>query len=52
MKKVEAPQNYCLEAEQFGRCITEGETPWVSNDFTLKNARTLDKILEKIGYAE
>ena len=52
VKKVEAPQNYCLEAEQFGRCITEGETPWVSNDFTLKNARTLDKILEKIGYAE
>lgn len=51
VKKVEAPHNYRLEVEQFGRCITEGEAPWVSNAFTLKNARTLDRILEVIGYA-
>ena len=50
VKTVEAPHNYRLEVEQLGRCITEGETPYVSNEFTMRNARTLDKILEAIGY--
>lgn len=50
VKKVEVPHNYRLEVEQLGRCITDGETPWVTNEFTMKNARTLDRILEVIGY--
>ena len=50
VKTVQTPQNYSLEVAQLGRCITEGETPYVTADFTMQNARTLDRILEKIGY--
>ena len=47
---VPVRQNYALEVEQLGRCITEGEAPHVSWEFTLRNARTLDGILKTIGY--
>lgn len=50
IKTIETPHNYMLEVEQLGRCITDGETPHVSHEFTLKNARTIDRILEKINY--
>ena len=49
-KTVPTPQNYRLEVEQLGRCITDGETPHVSHEFTLANARTMDRILKQIGY--
>lgn len=49
-KVVEVPQNYRLEVEQLGRCITEGEKPAVTAEFTLANVRTIDRILEAIGY--
>lgn len=49
-KTVVAPQNYSLEIEQLGRCITEGETPHVSNEFTMMNARTIDRLLAEIQY--
>ncbi|RGY97734.1 Gfo/Idh/MocA family oxidoreductase [Clostridium sp. AM58-1XD] len=49
-KDVEAPSNYRLEAEQFGRCILEGERPLVSNEFSIKNAEVLTEVLKKIGY--
>ena len=47
---IDVPQNYSLEVEQLGRCIADGEQPHVSADFTLANARTLDKVLAAIGY--
>lgn len=50
VKTVSAPHNYGLEVAQLGRCITDGETPHVSNEFTLRNSRTLDRLLEAIGY--
>lgn len=49
-KTVCVKQNYCLEVEQLGRCITDGENPHVSEAFSVKNARLLEKILNKIGY--
>lgn len=49
-KCVHAPQNYRLEVEQFGRCIADGEAIHVSHEFTLRNARTLERILRCIGY--
>jgi len=49
-KTVSCPQNYRLEVEQLGRCITDGEDIHVSHEFTLRNARTLARILEQIGY--
>jgi len=50
VKTVHAPQNYKLEVEQLGRCIACGEKPHVSNAFTLQISRTLDRVLEAIGY--
>mgnify|MGYP000898975796 FL=1 len=47
---VFAPNNYTLEVEQLGKCITEGEQPYVSNDFSIINARTIDRVLENMGY--
>ena len=47
---VHAPQNYRLEVEQLGRCITDGETLHVSHAFTLMNARLLDRVLSAIHY--
>ena len=50
IKVVDTPQNYGLEVEQFGRCILEGEELHVSHEFTLKNARLMDRILKEINY--
>ena len=47
---MEVPNNYCLEVEQLGRCIAEGETPAVSADFSIMLARTVDRVLQSIGY--
>lgn len=49
-KTVPTPQNYKLEVEQLGRCIEDGEMPAVSAEFSMANARTIDRILEQIGY--
>ena len=49
-KTVTAKNNYRLEVEQLGRCIADGETPHVSKDFSLRAARTTDRILKAIGY--
>lgn len=49
-KIVFAPDNYQLEVEQMGRCILEGESPRVSNEFSLMNARLIDRILAAAGY--
>lgn len=48
--RIPVKQNYALEIEQLGRCITEGEKPHVTHAFTIANARFLDRILEKTGY--
>lgn len=50
VKTVPVRQNYCLEVEQMGRCVMGQETPYVSNAFTLRNAKVIDKILEAIHY--
>ncbi len=50
LKRVSVPNNYRLEVEQLGRCIADGEAPAVSEAFSLANARTVDRILEEIGY--
>ncbi len=49
-KKISVRQNYSLEVEQLGRCIENGEKPHVSEGFSMRNAKLLDMILEKIGY--
>lgn len=49
-KTVTARQNYCLEVEQLGRCITDGEKPRVSPEFSVKNAQAIDLALKAIQY--
>ena len=49
VKTVATPHNYRLEVEQLGRCIVNGEERHVSEAFTLKNARLLERILAIIG---
>jgi len=49
-KTLHARQNYTLEVEQLGRCITDGETPFVTEEFSLENAKLIGRILEEIGY--
>lgn len=50
VKVVNTPQNYRLEVEQLGRCITDGEQPAVSEEFSIGNAEMIDRILQEIGY--
>ena len=49
-RTVYAPNNYRLEVEQLGRCILGMETPRVSEEFSVRCARTMDRILGEIGY--
>lgn len=50
VKTIKVLQNYRLEVEQLGRCVLAGEKPHISEEFSLMNARTLDKVLEAINY--
>ena len=47
---VTAPQNYSLETEQLSRCIMNGEQPHVTPEFSMANAKVLDRLLAEIGY--
>ena len=49
-RTVNAGWNYTLETEQLGRCIEEGEQPFVSPEFSIRNAELLDQVLAKAGY--
>lgn len=50
VRKVTVPQNYRLEVEQFGRCVSGIETPAVTKEFSIVNARIVDKIINDIEY--
>ena len=49
-RKINVPHNYCLETEQLGSCILSGEKPHVSAEFSIRNAKLMDRVLEEIGY--
>ena len=49
-KKISVPQNYSLEVEQLSQCILNGEKPHVTPEFSIKNAKLIDRVLEEIGY--
>ena len=48
--EVEVRNNYCLEVEQFGRCVRNEETPYLTEEFSVSLAGTVDKVLDIIGY--
>ena len=49
-REVFVPQNYSLEIEQLNRCILEGETPHITEAFSVTNAELIDRVLREIGY--
>ena len=49
-RKVNIPQNYSLEIAQMCRCINGEETPHVSPEFSIKNAKLMDRVFEEIRY--
>ncbi len=50
IREVDTRHNYCLEVEQLGKCISEGETPYFTEELSLMIARTIDRILAEINY--
>ena len=50
IKTVDTKHNYRLEVEQLGRCITDSETPLMTEELSMSIARTIDRILDDIGY--
>lgn len=50
VRTVEVPNNYCLEVEQLGRCICGEELPYVTEEFSVSLAETVDRVLQEIGY--
>lgn len=49
-RKIEVPNNYSLEVQQLSQCILTGEKPYITADFSIKNASLIDKVLEDINY--
>ena len=49
-RKISAPQNYFLEIEQLNRCILHGEKPFITPEFSIKNAELMDRVFAEIGY--
>ena len=49
-RQVSVPHNYLLEIEQMSRCILYGDKPYITPEFSLKNAKLIDEILDLIGY--
>ena len=49
-KSVFAPHNYTLEVENLSNCVLGLETPLVTEEFSIKNAKLLDALLNCVGY--
>lgn len=49
-RTVSSPQNYSLEIDQLSRCILNGETPYITPEFSIKNSKLMDEVLKEIGY--
>lgn len=47
---VESPDNYQLEFEHFVDCIVNQKECRIGEDFSIRQARTLDRMLNLIGY--
>ena len=48
--EVDAPNNYRLEVENLSSAILGEEKPFVTPEFSLKNMKLIDEVLNKIGY--
>lgn len=48
--EVDAPNNYQLEVENLSRAIMGEDKPHITPEFSLKNGKLLDTILDEIGF--
>lgn len=49
-RKITVSDNYSLEVNQVNSCILNGETPDITPEFSIKNAKLMDQVLSEIGY--
>lgn len=49
-RRLEVPNNYSLEIAQLSDCILKGDRPFVTEEFSIRNAELLDKLLESIDF--
>ena len=49
-REIQVSNNYTLESEQLTRAILGKEQPYITEEFSLANARLLGEVLRKIGY--
>ena len=47
---VSAESNYSMEMEQMNECIKGKAVPYITEEFSVKNMRILDSILDAVGY--
>ena len=50
VRNIDAQQNYALELDQLNACILNGDSPHITEEFSLKNMRLIDRVLKEIGY--
>lgn len=50
VRNISVPHNYSLEIEQFSRCILFDEKPFITPEYSIKNAELIDRVLTEIGY--
>lgn len=51
-KNISVPNNYSLEIEQFGKSVLGEESPYITPEFSMKNAELIERVLVEIGYKE
>ncbi len=49
-RRINAKQNYCLEVEHMNRMIQGKEKSYITPEFSIKNAKLIDAVLNDIGY--
>ena len=47
---ITVSDNYSLEVNQVNSWILNGETPDITPEFSIKNAKLMDQVLSEIGY--
>ena len=49
-RKLTVSNNYALEVDQMSRCILFGETPFITPEFSIKNMKLIDSVLDDIDF--
>lgn len=50
VRTIDVPNNYSLEIEQFSKAVRGEEKPYITEDFSVRNASLIDSVLKEIGY--